>query len=132
MRHYIYKIINPSTNSVFYVGQTSNPESRAKQHLADFMAKSPNSGKRAEYIWSLKSEPVFEIIETIEVDNYWPCSYGSPLMVARREAYWIEHYLNLGCDMCNISWHNDDRYLKSLGSHLPESIKRQIMAVIAA
>ena len=41
-KHYIYALVNPISNKIFYIGRSVNPQRRLKQHLSEKVAKKTN------------------------------------------------------------------------------------------
>lgn len=63
--HYIYALVNPTHDGVFYIGCTQFPEMRKREHCDHaFTPKTPVQ----RHIASLKAQgiaPVFEVIEVL-------------------------------------------------------------------
>lgn len=79
---YIYRLIDSRNNEVRYIGKTTNPKRRYKQHLYD-----KRKSHKSSWIQSLRKlglKPIFEIIETCDENNW-----------VEREKYWINQYENL-------------------------------------
>jgi len=88
---YIYALIDPRDERVFYVGQTKNPARRLRQHLADKSISNRRCVWLGELI-SLGKKPIMKVIEE--------CQKGT---VDEREVYYIAHYRNLNQNLLNIS-----------------------------
>lgn len=88
---YIYLLKNSLTNEVRYVGQTNNPGRRLNRHITNSKANKDNR-HISNWIRSLEDLPIMVIIEV--------CDYS---IRNEREQHWINHYKNLGCDLCNCS-----------------------------
>lgn len=74
----IYRLKDPVTETVCYVGQTTRPlVDRLREHIQTFVAFKDNP-------------PVIELIEQCEADD-----------VKAREAYWINHYRSINPTMLN-------------------------------
>lgn len=87
--NHIYTITDPRTQEVFYVGQTTDPKTRFKEHK--FKRYSANQKKR-EIIESIKNDglmPVFDIIH----------STADPLLADKKEE---ETILSFNGKLCNI------------------------------
>jgi predicted GIY-YIG superfamily endonuclease len=95
MLHFVYKLIDPRTGVVAYVGITDNPNRRFQAHLNDTKT---NDGKRAwiEQLQSEHLEPRMEIIEIVETREE----------ALEREKYWIQWYLQQGVTLVNITRHS--------------------------
>jgi len=79
---YIYKLIDSRNNEVRYIGKTTNPKRRYKQHLYDKRKSHKSSWVQSLRVLNLK--PIFEIIEECDENNW-----------IEREKYWISQYDNL-------------------------------------
>ena len=87
--NYIYTITDPRTEKVFYVGQTTDPKTRFKEHK--FKKYSANQEKR-RIIESIKKEgmmPVFKILHSIK----------DPVVADKKEK---EVILSFKGTLCNI------------------------------
>lgn len=87
---YIYLLVDPLDNDVCYVGSTKEPKTRFSDHV--YLAR---KGKTKCAAWfrdlsELGRQPAMRIIETC------PECYG-----IYREAYWMDYYSNLGCNLVN-------------------------------
>lgn len=87
---HIYVLIDPITDQVRYVGWTSNPKQRIKNHIA--RSKHENH-HRANWIKSLLKKEVLPKMMIIET--------GKGLGYAERESFWISYYRSIGCDLTN-------------------------------
>lgn len=91
MKIYIYTLKDPTTNNIRYVGQTNNLKRRLNKHITN--SKSLKDNRHiSNWIRSLSCSPIMDIIEV--------CDY--PIR-NERENYWINHYKDEGCDLCNSS-----------------------------
>lgn len=66
-KYYIYKLSNPITNEVRYIGKTNNISKRYSAHLND-----KSKSHKASWIKSLKNKdllPVIEILETFDCEK---------------------------------------------------------------
>lgn len=78
MEIYIYKLIDPSTNEVRYVGKTGNLKNRYTSHICN--AKKLKS-RLANWIKSLAKQNLQPVMEIIEICNEYNWE--------EREVYWI-------------------------------------------
>lgn len=83
---YIYKLIDPITNKVRYVGKTKN---KLNVRLSQHISKSKTNYKSHVYDWIRKlqcsgNKPIIELIEEC-FENNWE----------EREIYWISQFKNL-------------------------------------
>lgn len=78
---FIYSITNPIDNSIFYVGETSYPEARFKQH----MAKGSKLQKTMDLILNKGLKPIFTLLEQ--------CDYGQHLKCEKK---WITKFKSEG------------------------------------
>jgi hypothetical protein len=92
---YIYALIDPPDDTVRYVGVTKNAYFRLAQHM-----HSSTNGDKTVWINELKQQglsPEMEILETIDnVPNI-------DLVAQGRELYWIQHFLEVGAPLLNVS-----------------------------
>lgn len=89
----IYKLMNPVTREIRYIGKTIKPLNyRLYHHVYDsYRIKSHN----AHWIQSLIKQELRPIIEEIETVS-WHES-------ADREIYWIKYFKELGYNLCNLT-----------------------------
>lgn len=96
MEHLIYKLTDPKTNEIRYIGQTTK---KLSQRLSSHINKSKNSPNKTTHkntwIKSLINEGLKPIIDLIEVvpDNMWK----------EKEKYYIKKYKELGENLLNLS-----------------------------
>jgi GIY-YIG catalytic domain len=96
MIHFIYRWKEPrSPDEILctkYVGMTNNPNMRMIQHL---LCDGKNQDKDAwiKELSAMELEPLFEIIEVV---------YEGKAYAREREKYWIQYYLDQGCQLTNI------------------------------
>ena len=80
----IYKLLDPRTQEVKYVGRTKSPATRLSSHI---------NGGHLGWVRDLKSEgvkPIMECIEWVDEDD-----------AADRETFWIQSLKTSGCDLVN-------------------------------
>lgn len=85
---YIYKLLDPETKEIRYIGQTQQPFKRFKTHLAE-------KGKRYKVNWikSLKEKgqiPVMEVFQCVPLET-----------LGEQESLWIAFYKKEGCNLTN-------------------------------
>ncbi len=103
----IYKLIDPRTLEVRYVGATTNPFRRKSEHqnrkFADYY---PNkyTAWRLE-LRGLQLNPQFVVIQECSIK-----------LAAQLEEFWIAHYLKMGCDLVNTDGVNSKNGYKSPAS----------------
>lgn len=93
IKYTIYKLIDPISNEIRYVGLTFNDlKQRLKSHLSDV-----GKTHKCNWVRKLKSQGLRPIIESIEenISSYDECCL--------REIYYIDYYKNIGCDLTNSS-----------------------------
>ena len=107
VKYSIYLLINPLTNDPFYVGCTLCTTTRFKSHTLNVCKRVLCKTKKDLYVAEKNIEPIFQIIETVEV-NQSEHEYvlGMPKPVAELEAKWIEFFINEGYEMTNKKWMN--------------------------
>lgn len=96
MEHLIYILVDPKTNKVRYVGQTTK---KLEQRLSSHINKARNTPNRTTHkntwIKSLIKEDLKPIIKLIEIvsEDEWK----------EKEKYYIKKYKELGEDLLNLS-----------------------------
>ena len=95
MLHFIYEETHPVTNIPFYIGISTNPNQRHKQHLD---TRDNNLRKKAviDRLAADGLEPRMNILESV---NSFEQSRA-------RERHWIRHYANQGIMLTNIQDHD--------------------------
>ena len=91
IKYTIYKLIDPVSNDIRYIGLTFNT---LKQRLGSHLRESSKSHK-CNWVKKLKSQGLKPIIESIEdnISSYDECCL--------REIYYIDYYRSIGCDLTN-------------------------------
>ena len=89
---FIYKLIDPITEEIRYIGKTNNPKNRLNSHI--YRAKTSDSVQHVLFwIKSLINKgfkPQMEVIETCCQETW-----------SDREIYWIAKHKEMGCRLCN-------------------------------
>lgn len=92
--HYIYALVHPDTNALYYVGKTNNPEQRFTKHLG-YGALSVTRELLKE-----KKKPRMEILQRYEGD--------SATIVEWLERAWINRLLDRGYTLINSAFRNNN------------------------
>lgn len=127
---FIYRLRDPETQEIRYVGKANNPEDRLKQHIAH--SQNQAKGTHAGYwIASLRKRgltPLLEIIEEVPF-SLWQ----------ERELYWINHYLQLGHPLTNtyfggvgVGMVPPEVRAKMAASHTGKKVPREVVEKSAA
>ena len=109
-RAFVYGLINPLTQEVFYIGQSNNPHQRFVEHLRD-----TSNSTKVETIKNLREQgykPSLAILE--EVD-------GSPAL--EREQRWMRFYEEQGVELTNFD--SQLRILKALKARVDMSQEKR-------
>src|SRR5260370_38321397 len=91
MLHFIYELIDPRTETVAYVGITTNPNSRLQQHVNCM----DENNEKIEWIQQLQKEalePRMKILEIVETREE----------AIEKEKQGIQHYLSKGVSLSTI------------------------------
>jgi hypothetical protein len=89
---YIYKLVDPITEMVRYVGQTKNPDKRLKEHL--WIRGTYRDQRRTQWIDSLITQglkPRMVILQEARSED-----------AERIEQQWIDYYTKHGHPLLNI------------------------------
>jgi group I intron endonuclease len=94
MEIYIYKLIDPITNEIRYVGKTKNSiTKRLYEHLTVRNLKSNNHKNNwIKQLLKSNNKPKIEVLEVVNEDNWIP-----------KEIYWIKFLKENGCNLTNTS-----------------------------
>lgn len=93
IKYTIYKLIDPETNEVRYIGLTFNTlKQRLKSHYSE-----KSKSHKSNWVQKLRSRGLKPIIESIESDI---SSYDE---VCEREIYWIDKLKNEGHSLTNMA-----------------------------
>lgn len=103
MDAFIYCLIDPITSEVRYVGKASNVKKRFHRHLSEKRGTHKNN-----WIYSLESKglkPSILVVQSLYdcTDEQWQ----------NAEIFWINHYRNEGCNLCNLDAGGKSGFLKS-------------------
>lgn len=104
MEHNIYVLIDPKTNKIRYVGQTTKQINvRLTNHISKAKKSNNKTTHKNTWIKSLLNENLKPIIELIDVvcENDWKTI----------EKNYISFYREKGCDLLNISEGGDSGYI---------------------
>lgn len=114
MLQFIYELYDPRTDVVGYVGITTDPNGRYKQHL------SMVDGNLAKNTWindmlAEGVQPGMRIREIIENDDE---------RAYQQERYWIQFYLDQGTNLKNIQFVNrtDDQSTESIYEGIQDDV----------
>lgn len=98
MRQHVYILIDPATDEVRYVGLTTTPRQRQKQHQLGIAV--PRNQGLTEWEHHLRDErkkPIFKIIVSVRTfEGLFSNSAGRVM-----EDFWIDHYHNTGAPLFN-------------------------------
>jgi hypothetical protein len=93
----IYTLKNPTTNEIFYVGQTMQGlNTRLSGHISETGASNREKILYIKSIVEAGNKPIIEAIEVISTK-----CYIDKIMVNERELYWIKFYKDKGCNLLN-------------------------------
>lgn len=89
LRHYVYGLLDPrsskpTTERIFYIGQTMRPKERLDAHIAS--ASEAKKAARIDEILRSGHKPQMEILDSID-DEAW--GSNTPMLVASIEQEWI-------------------------------------------
>jgi hypothetical protein len=105
---YIYKLIDPTDNTIRYIGKANNPEQRFKAHCNKARYKPTHTFNWLKSLRERGLKPVMEIIENTPIATW-----------KQREKYWIKHFTDEGCNLTNytkggdgLSFGNQTSYTK--------------------
>lgn len=85
----VYKLTDPRTNEVRYVGVTHNIEQRYQYHIKD-----QAENEKTKWIQELKRESLLPEIEILETNLM-------PVQAIERERWWMQYYLEQGSRLTN-------------------------------
>jgi hypothetical protein len=95
--YYIYSLINPLDNKVFYIGVTANPTKRFKDHLSHLTDKAKENKNKVQIIKAILNngdKPLFKVLQ---------CVYGIKLDAEKIESKFILEAKNNGEELCNLT-----------------------------
>jgi GIY-YIG catalytic domain len=99
----VYALLDPRTNAVRYIGQTSQPQNRQRQH------RSRNRGNRPKEAWMLELralglEPQMRILEEVAETEF----------VMEREHRWLLQYIHDGADLLNLELNSRRNFVEDV------------------
>lgn len=103
MVYTIYKLTNPKTSEVFYVGSTRNIVLRGGGHCNKGHRNAYGLAPKDKYIIEQDISPLMEVIRIVEGDMS-KLHGGTPINVLLIEKHWIEHFFLNGMPMQNKNW----------------------------
>lgn len=95
---YIYSLINPLNNQVFYIGYTNNPTRRLNEHIRD--KYNPYKDYIINKILSNKLKPIMNVIDDCE---YFFNQKENMFEHERLEIYYIKKYRDSGIQLTNLT-----------------------------
>lgn len=95
---YIYALVDPVMNMVWYVGQTNNPKRRIKEHLSE--SSNPTT-QVSQWVAKMKAAGITPRLNILE-----KCADE---LAGEREEYWIGHYLSQNTGLKNSDLVPSDR-----------------------
>jgi len=108
----IYSLADPSTGEIRYVGRSTNPKARLREHVkhARNMVEDTHKARWIRALLAQSQRPALSVIEVVE-GGAWQ----------ERERYWISELRSRGCKLTNLSDGGDG----NCGfKHRPESIEK--------
>lgn len=109
---FIYCLVDPRDNSIFYVGKTVDPKRRLRHHLK-YQKGFPKS-KYIEDLLSIDVTPRMEILEVVSSENW-----------EERERYYVSLYRANGANLTNVG-PGGGYYPDWTGKHHKEETKKKI------
>src|SRR6266487_2241180 len=93
MSYTIYKLSDPRTNLIHYVGLTKNIHKRYAQHLLFPFVGNETKGN---WLLNLEKDGLMPVLEVIEHDLSWEVG-------KQREKFWIRYYQSQNAPLTNIT-----------------------------
>lgn len=112
MLYFIYELIDPRTETVAYVGITTDPNSRLQQHVNCV----DENNEKIEWIQQLQKEalePRMKILEIVETREE----------AIEKEKQWIQYYLSKGVSLTNIKYASQRTENGSAHRYTPRQIE---------
>lgn len=91
----IYALVDPFTDAICYIGKTTNPMLRLREHIAEAKCSPHINPRKARWLLALLSQQAIPKVIILEKTT------GE--MSALRETYWIQHYRELYPRLLNAS-----------------------------
>lgn len=111
---FIYGLVNPSTNNIFYIGQTVNLQSRFYKAIQDSQKLKFPKDQTIQDICKKGLLPQIKVLETLE---YNPEDAQSIAYISKRECFWIKQYADLGLDNIEHNTHSNIKSRECLHCH---------------
>jgi hypothetical protein len=95
--YYIYSLINPLDNKIFYVGQTVNPTKRFKDHMGHLKESARENKEKVKIINAILkngNKPVFKVLQ---------CVWGLKSDAEKAETEHIINLKNNGVEIVNLT-----------------------------
>jgi predicted GIY-YIG superfamily endonuclease len=92
-KFYIYSLVNPIDDKVFYVGRSKNVYVRVLEHINKSHLKKTPKDEVLSMLFSKGLFPKYEVLEELE---YKEGDKTFSVLLGERERHWIEVYSNLG------------------------------------
>jgi hypothetical protein len=109
---FIYSLIDPRDNSIFYIGKTNDPIRRLRYHT-NYKKNTPNS-KFIRDMLCVGIKPKMEILEVISPEDW-----------QEKERYYISLYRKMGVGLKNVL-DGGDQYPDWTGKHHKEETKKKM------
>lgn len=87
---FIYCLIDPRDNQIRYIGKSNNLEQRLKNHCNPARYRPTYKFNWIRKLKKLNLKPILKIVEEVSIDIW-----------KEKEKYWIDYFLNQGCNLVN-------------------------------
>ena len=91
MNTFIYKLIDPVTKEIRYVGKSNNPKKRLSDHINCCQYTNTHKNNWISSLLSIGQKPILEIIEEVPIKEW-----------QKYEVYWIDKLRSEGNNLTNI------------------------------